>query len=127
MNECVDELHTEINNAKMTVEASGREAKSANDKLDKVTSITCTRIALLKYLNLRLAETTNILLDECHQREDLERMCTIHMEIKRERQVGRRGGSGKWTVCIVLFICELLLNGRPPSSVPANIHGYLTH
>ena len=76
----------------------------ANDKLDKVTSIACTRLSLLKDINIRLSETTVMLLDECHQREALERMRTIHLEINRERQVGRRGASGKWTVCIVLLI-----------------------
>ena len=82
MNEWVDELHADINNAKMAVKASGREAKVANDKLDKVTSNGCTRFAVLKDLKLRLAETTDMLLDECHQREALERMCTIQMDIK---------------------------------------------
>ena len=62
-----------------------------------------------------------MLLDECHQREALERMLTIQMGINRERKVGRRGGSGKWTVSIVLFICEHLVNGTPPSAVPVNI------
>ena len=32
MNEWVDELHAEINDAKMAVKASGRDAKTANDK-----------------------------------------------------------------------------------------------
>ena len=82
--------------------------------MDKVNSITCTRLALLKDLKLRLAETTYMLLDECQQREALERMHTIHLEIKRESQVGRRGDYGKWPVRIVLFICELLFNGAPP-------------
>ena len=121
MNEWVDELHTEINDAKMAVKLSGREAKSANDKLDKVTSIACTRILLLKDLKLRLAETTDMLLYECHQQETLEHMRTIHMEINRERQVGRRGGSGKWTLHIFLLICETLVNGKPLSAVPTNI------
>ena len=62
-----------------------------------------------------------MLLDECHQWEALECMCKIQLEIKIERQVGRRGVSGKWFVLIVLFICELLANGIPPSAVPANI------
>ena len=53
MNEWVNELHAEINDAKIAVKASGREAKSANDKLDKVTSIAHTRLALLKDLKLR--------------------------------------------------------------------------
>ena len=42
MNEWVDELHVDINDAKMALKASVREAKAANDKLDKVTSIACT-------------------------------------------------------------------------------------
>ena len=48
-------------------------------------------------------------------------MRTIQLEIKRERQVGRRGGFGKWLVRIVLLIFHLLVNGTPPSVVPANI------
>ena len=42
INEWVDELHADINNAKMMVKVLGRESKAANDKLDKVTSIACT-------------------------------------------------------------------------------------
>ena len=75
----------------------------------------------MKDLKLRLDENTDMLLDECHQREALERMRTIHTEIKRERQVARRDVSGKWTVRIVLLIYELLVNGTPPSAVPINI------
>ena len=41
--------------------------------------------------------------------------------IKRERQVGRLGVSRNWTVHIVLFTCEILVNGTPPSAVPTNI------
>ena len=118
---CLQFCNMQINDAKMAVNALGREEKLANDKLDKVTSIACTRLALLKDIKLRLAETTDMLLDECKQREALERMCTIQLEIKSERLVGRRGGSGKWPVRIVLFICELLVNVTPPSDVPANI------
>ena len=106
MNEWVDELHADINERKMAVKVSGIEEKSANDKLDKVTSIACTQLTLLKDINPRLAETTDMILDECQQREDIERMRTIQLEIKRERQVGRRGGSGKWPVHNVLLICD---------------------
>ena len=66
MNEWLDELHVDINDAEMAVKASVRESKASNDKLDKVTSVACTRISLLKYLKLRLSETTDILLYECH-------------------------------------------------------------
>ena len=63
----------------------------------------------------------DMLLDDCRQREALERMCTIQLDIKRESQVGRHGGSGKWPVRIVLLICELLVNGKPTSAILANI------
>ena len=33
----------------------------------------------------------------------------------------RRGGSCRWPVWVVQLICELLVNGTPPSAVPANI------
>jgi len=48
-------------------------------------------------------------------------MQTIKLEIKRQRLVGWRGGSGKWPVHIVLLICKLLVNGTLSSAVPANI------
>ena len=46
------------------------------------------------------------------------------MDIKRERQGGRRGGSGKWPVHIVLLIFEILVNGTAPSAVPLNIQTF---
>ena len=42
MNEWVNELHADINDARMAVKASDREAKAVNDKLNKVTYIVCT-------------------------------------------------------------------------------------
>ena len=48
-------------------------------------------------------------------------MQKLQLDIKRERPVGRQGGSSKWPVHIVLLICELLVNGTPPYAVPANI------
>ena len=32
-----------------------------------------------------------------------------------------RGGSCKWPVWVVQLICELLVNGTPPSAIPGNI------
>ena len=51
----------------------------------------------------------------------MEKMQNIQWGIKSERTVGRRGGSSKWSVHIVLFICELLVNGTPPSAAADNI------
>ena len=42
MNEWVNELHADINDARMAVKALDREAKAVNDKLNKVTYIVCT-------------------------------------------------------------------------------------
>ena len=42
MHKWLDELQVEINDAKMAVKASGREAKAADAKLDKGNSIACT-------------------------------------------------------------------------------------
>ena len=114
MNEWVDELHTEIKDEEMALKASSREAEAANGKLDEITSIACTQLGLLKDIKLRLSETTDMLLYECHHREALERMHIIQLDIKRERQAGRRGGSGKWTVSFVPLICENVVNGTPP-------------
>ena len=88
---------------------------------NKKESMAAKRLSMLKELNYSLREAKDMLADESHEREALERMQTIKLEIKRQRSVGRRGGSGKWPVHIVLLICELLVNGTPPSAVPANI------
>ena len=61
------------------------------------------------------------LVDESHQRAALERMHKIHIEIKKERPIGRRGGGKRWLVHIVVLICEILVNSTHPSAVPANI------
>ena len=39
----------------------------------------------------------------------------------KERTIGRQVGGKRWPVHIVLLICEILVNGTHPSTVPANI------
>ena len=60
------------------------------------------------------------LADESHERATFEKMATIRLQIKRKTSVGRRSGSGKWHVHIVLLICDLLTNGIPPSTILVN-------
>ena len=79
------------------------------------------QLHLLTSLKVNLAEARNNLAYESHQRARLEKMQKLNLEIKRERPVGRQGGSLKWPVHIVLLIFELHVNGTPPSAVPANI------
>ena len=59
--------------------------------------------------------------DESHPRETLQRMSTIRLQKKRERSIGRRGGSLQYPAHIVMLICELLVNGNPPSDIPDKI------
>ena len=61
------------------------------------------------------------LTEEIKARERLEQMKVIRIEIKREKPIDRLGGATRWPVHVVLLICELLVNGTPPSAVPANI------
>ena len=117
----IDELHAEINSQKLARKLARKEIQSATRLKLKNESIAAKRLSLLKDLKYRLSEAKDMLADESHEREALERMQTIKIEIKRQRSVGWRGGSGKWPVHVVMLICELLVNGTPPSAVPANI------
>ena len=48
-------------------------------------------------------------------------MRTIQINSKKEIPVGRPGGSKRWSVYIVLLICEMLVNDTHPTAVPDNI------
>ena len=63
----------------------------------------------------------DLLIDETKEREALSRLQHIKMQIKKEKIIGRRGGASRWPVHIVLLICEMLVNGTPPTAVPANL------
>ena len=75
----------------------------------------------LKSLKVSLNEAKEDLVDESHQRAALESMCTIHIDIKKEQPIGRRGGGKRWPVHIVQLIFEILVNGPHPSAVLTNI------
>ena len=117
----VDELHVELNAAKEVQKAAKKEVKSQQTQLSNARSIASKRLDLLKSLKVKLGEARDDLADESRQREALERMRIIQLEIKRERTIGRRGGAKRWPDHIVLLICELLVNGTHPTAVPANI------
>ena len=89
----VDELHVELNAEKEARKAAKKEVKSQQTQLSNARSIASKRLDLLNNLKLELRKARDDLADESHQREALERMNTIQLEIKRERKVGRRGGA----------------------------------
>ena len=90
-------------------------------KLSKVNTVAAKRLDYLKSLKVSLNKAKEYLVDESHQRATLERMRKINIEIKKERPIGRRGDVKRWSVQIVLLVCEMLVNGTHPSAVPANI------
>ena len=101
----VDELHIELNTEKKAQKATKKEVKYQQTQLSNAKSIASKRLDLPKSLKLELGEAKDDLADESRQREALEQMNAIQLEIKRERKVGRRGGAKIWPVHIVLFIC----------------------
>ena len=103
------------------VKDSKRTEKDAFSKASKSSVIVSNRLQRLKYLKLLVGELKEELADEFHIRENLQKMSTICLQIERERNIGRQGGSLLWPVHILMLICEILLNGTPPYAIPYNI------
>ena len=103
--EWFDELHVDISEAKSGVKESRKDAASHRTKLNKANTVAIKRLDLLKSLKTSLNATKYELADESHAHASLERMRTIQIKIKKERPVGRPGGSKRWLVYIVLLIC----------------------
>ena len=117
----IDELHEELRDAKSVMRAAKKEANSALSAKSKLATVASKRLDLLKDLKQQLRNAKDDLADESHKRASLERLQQIQVQIKRERPVGRKGGAARWPVHIVLLICELLVDGVPPSAVPATL------
>ena len=115
--ELQDQITDEVKRAKVALKYS-KDAKSAKLKSE---SVSAKRYALLKDLRIQVHELKDQLADESKQRYALERLQTIQLQIKKERPIGRQGGASRWPVHVVLLICELLVNGTPPSVVRKNI------
>ena len=117
----IDELHTDLCEANTKARLLAKEVKAVLKNKAKADTVADKRLALLKDLKVRFNNVKDMLVDESKQREALEKLQTIRLEIKKERVLGRRGGAGRWPVHIVLLICEFLVNGTPPTAVPANL------
>ena len=100
---------------------SKRTAKDAVWKASKSSVIMPNRLQGLKDLKFLVGELKEVLADESHLRETLQIMSTIRLQINCEITIGRRGGSLRWPVHIIMLICYLLVNLTPPSDIPANI------
>jgi hypothetical protein len=116
------------------VEEMGEEAREATRKMNKAVkaeeksrNLASMRLTKLIQLKHDLGDAHDSLANESKQRVALEEMSTVHLEIKREHLWGCRGGAGKWSAGVVLLICELLVNGTPPSAVPAILQSTSAH
>ena len=97
-----------------------RTAKDAVWKASKSSVIMSNRLQRSKDFNFLVGKLKEELSDEYHLQETLQIMNTIYLQIKRERIIGRRGGSIRWPVHTVMIICDLLVNRNPPSDIPDN-------
>ena len=79
------------------------------------------RIKRLKDFKFLVGELKEEISDKPYPQESLQIMSTIRFQINIERIIERQGGSLQWKVHIVMLICELLMNGNPPSTIPSNI------
>ena len=57
----------------------------------------------------QLRDTKDDLAEESHKRASLKKLRQIQVQIKRERQIGRKDGAARWPVRIVILVCELLV------------------
>ena len=114
LNVWIMEMAEEVKDAKRT-------AKYALRKASKSSFIMSNRLKRLKDLKFLVGDLKEELPDESHLLETLHRMDTIRLQINHEITIGRKIGSLRWQVYIFILICELLVNGTPPSVIPANI------
>ena len=121
MEEYVAELQDQITDEVKRAKDAQKDFKVAKSNQLKAESVSSKRYALLKDMRLQVHELKDQLADESKQRYALERLQTIQLQIKKERPIGRQGGASRWPVHVVLLICELLVNGTPPSVVRKNI------
>ena len=117
----LDEMADEVQDYRSETRAAIRDRKKAEADKNKLQQQSANRLVMLRELKAKLDEAKDDLADESQRRSTLERIHTIQTQIKKQRQIGRRGGAGKWHVHVVLLICELLVSGTPPAAVPAVI------
>ena len=112
----INEMSVEVNTANKEKNAALRKAVRNADKA-------ASRYEKLKDIECRLARAVDNLAEESRNRYIVEKdwAAACRLEIKRERPIGRVGGSDKWTPEVVLLICELLVNGTAPAAIPPNI------
>ena len=110
------------------VKAITKAKQVVENKLNRVNSMSQRRKEKSDELQLQNNELKDELADVSHCLHELEkeRMQNVtkyqhHIELKRGRANGKRGGSEKWSFAIRLWIWEQLSNGTAPSAIPRNM------
>ena len=93
--------------------------------------ITAESLAKTRLFKMRANEDKyNSLLDEyLNVKEECQSSCGVGvskmLQFKKERKIGRRGGSSKWPIPVVQIVIEQLVNGSPPTSIRCNIASFV--
>ena len=128
LNTFTDEMADEVKVEQLQAKATIRKALKGKAKSDARAE---GRLIVIRNLKNNLRDAQDILAIESHKRAELETTVMEQLQIsasqqaalqiKRKMKIGRRGGSRTWPIDVVLVICEMLVNGTPPSAIPANI------
>jgi hypothetical protein len=129
----VDELVHELNaDGKRKLLDTAKDVRVLKKRLSNIETTSTKRLEREKILKADHNKLKDYCMDQQSTIEALEShlsdleaqlntQTNLSSLVKKERPVGRRGGSDSWPPKVVQLICELLVNGTPPSAIPATI------
>ena len=118
-------LEEALNEKEAAKKKSERYKRLANQRLKKWHMEKDTRRSVQDLLagSEHAAKKAEAILDKykTHVNSSYITRCQMKKEWENEAAATRHGGNRQWPVWVVQLICELLVNGTPPSAVPDNI------
>ena len=69
----------------------------------------------------RITELREVIEEDSYSPKQKTESNTNQKEVRKVREGGKHGGNAKWPLWMLQLVLELLVNGTPPSSIPANI------
>ena len=115
-------MHEWVGAMSLEVKQTKRQLKSEQNKTKSVSVTSNKRLEAWRNLKAEVAELKDRLA-ECSENKDepLELINHVRKRIKKECVLGRRGGSQRWPLHVIMLVCELLCDGVPPARVRATI------
>ena len=124
---CVEELRerkgeiTQLNEALFEMADENKKMRSekyhalkGKNNVEKVLKRTSVGLAKALEKNRELRHSLEEQASESIKAKEL-------LSIKHKSLIGRKGGGHRWPVKVVQLICELLVDGAPPSTIPGII------